>query len=103
MATENSKQLQIELKPEVSQGVYANFAIVANTTSEFVLDFVSMLPGMPKADVRSRVIMTPENVKRLLLALQERVRGYENQFGVIDMHQPEQKDRTIAPFGTGEA
>lgn len=103
MANENQKQLQIELKPEVATGVYSNLAIVANTPSEFVLDFLSMLPGMPKADVRSRIIMTPEHAKRLLLALQDRVRGYESQFGTIDMHQVEPKGRTIAPFGTGEA
>ncbi len=100
---QNQKQLQIELKPEVATGVYSNMAIVANTPSEFVLDFVSMLPGMPKADVRSRIIMTPEHAKRLLFALQERVHGYETQFGTIDLHQPEAKGRTIAPFGTGEA
>lgn len=103
MANENQKQLQIELKPEVATGVYSNLAIVANTPSEFVLDFISMLPGMTKADVRSRIIMTPEHTKRLLFALQERVHGYESQFGQIDMHQVEPKGRTIAPFGTGEA
>lgn len=103
MANENQKSLQIELKPEVASGVYANLAIVANTPSEFVLDFVSMLPGLPKAEVLSRVIMTPEHAKRLLLALQERVTDYERQFGSIEFHQPEgAKGRTIAPFGTGE-
>lgn len=103
MANENQKQLQIELKPEVAKGTYSNLAIIANTPNEFVVDFISMLPGLPKAEVCSRIIMTPENAKRLMLALQERVRGYENQFGNIQLHQPEQRDRTIAPFGTGEA
>lgn len=103
MAQENQKQLQIELKPEVATGVYSNLAIVANTPSEFVIDFVAMLPGLQKAEVRSRVIMTPEHAKRLLGALGERVRGYEEQFGRIDLHNPEPKGRTIAPFGTGEA
>lgn len=103
MAQDNQKQLQIELKQEVAGGVYSNMAIVANTSSEFVLDFVAMLPGLQKAEVRSRIIMTPEHAKRLLGALSERVRGYENQFGTIDLHNPEPKGRTIAPFGTGEA
>lgn len=100
---QEQKQLQIELKPEVATGMYSNLAIVANTPSEFVVDFVAMLPGMAKAEVRSRILLTPEHAKRLLFALQERIRGYESQFGTIDLHQPEQKGRTIAPFGTGEA
>ena len=103
MENEKQKQLQIELMPEVAAGVYSNLAVVANTPSEFVMDFIAMLPGIPKAEVRSRVIMTPEHAKRLLFALQERVNGYEHQFGTINLHQPEQKGRTIAPFGTGEA
>ena len=103
MENEKQKQLQIELKPEVASGVYSNLAVVANTPSEFVMDFIAMLPGIPKAEVRSRVIMTPEHAKRLLFALQERVNGYEHQFGTISLHQPDQKGRTIAPFGTGEA
>ncbi|MCQ2093553.1 MAG: DUF3467 domain-containing protein [Bacteroidaceae bacterium] len=103
---EQKQQLQIELKPEVASGVYSNMAIIANTSSEFVLDFVSMLPGLQKAEVRSRIIMSPEHAKRLLMALNERVRGYEQQFGEIDLHQPQQQEaggRTIAPFGRGEA
>ncbi|MCQ2077904.1 MAG: DUF3467 domain-containing protein [Bacteroidaceae bacterium] len=105
MEKENQKQLQVELKPEVAQGVYSNFAIIANTANEFVADFVSLLPGMPKATVQSRVIMTPENAKRLLFALQERVRGYEQQFGTIELQQQPPKGSTIAPFGMpkGEA
>ena len=100
---QEQKQLQIELKPEVATGMYSNLAVVANTPSEFVIDFVAMLPGMTKAEVRSRILLTPEHAKRLLFAMQERIRGYESQFGTIDLHQPEQKGRTIAPFGTGEA
>ncbi len=103
MENEKQKQLQIELKPDVATGVYSNLAVVANTPSEFVMDFIAMLPGLPKAEVRSRIIMTPEHAKRLLYALQERVNGYERQFGAIDLHQPDPKGRTIAPFGTGEA
>ncbi len=100
MANENQNQLQIELKPEVAQGVYSNFAVVANTKTEFVLDLVAVLPGLPKANVQSRVIMAPEHAKRLMLALTERVRGYEQQFGTIDLQQQAPKGSTIAPFGT---
>lgn len=99
MANENQKQLQIELKPEVAQGVYSNLAVVANTPTEFVMDFISFLPGMQKACVQSRVIMVPEHAKRLLLAMQERVRSYEQQFGTIELQQQPPKGSTIAPFG----
>lgn len=105
MANENQKQLQIELKPEVAQGVYSNFAVISNTATEFVLDLIAFLPGMPKANVQSRVIMAPEHAKRLMFALQERVKGYEQQFGTIELQQQPPKGSTIAPFGMpqGEA
>ena len=62
-------QLQIELKEEVAQGTYANLAIITHSSSEFVLDFVRVLPGLPKAGVQSRVILAPEHAKRLQRAL----------------------------------
>lgn len=102
MDKENNNQLQVEIKPEVASGIYSNFAIVANATSEFVIDFAAFLPGATKAEVRSRIIMTPEHAKRLMMALQKRISDYESQFGKIDLHQPDM-GRTIAPFGTGEA
>ena len=88
-------QIQIDLTPEVAKGIYTNFQIISHSSSEFVLDFVSMLPGIPKASVASRVILAPEHAKRLLGALQE--------FGKIEI--PNKQPRTIAPFGTskGEA
>ncbi len=108
MANEQkNQQLQIELKPEMAQGVYSNLAILTHSSSEFILDFVGMMPGMQKAEVRSRVIMAPEHAKRLLLALQDNVRKYEQQFGEIRMPQPQQPRQggTIAPFNMnpGEA
>ena len=63
-------QLQIELKEEVAQGTYANLAIITHSSSEFVLDFVRVLPGLPKAGVQSRVILAPEHAKRLQRALE---------------------------------
>ena len=107
MANDNqSKQLQIDLKPEVAQGYYANLAIITHSSSEVVLDFISMLPGMPKAEVKTRVVMAPEHAKRLLFALQDNVKKYEDQFGVIQFQQPQHEEpRTIAPFNIkkGEA
>lgn len=95
--------IQIDLTPEVAKGIYTNFQIISHSSSEFVLDFVSMLPGIPKASVASRVILAPEHAKRLLGALQDNVVRYEAEFGKIEI--PNKQPRTIAPFGTnkGEA
>ena len=104
---ENNQQLQIELKPEVAEGTYSNLAILTHSSSEFVADFVQMMPGMQKAQVRSRIIMAPEHAKRLLMALQDNVQKYEKQFGTIRLNQSQQQKegRTIAPFNIkqGEA
>lgn len=99
-APENG-QLQLELPAEVAQGQYANFAIITHSSSDFVLDFAQVLPGVPKATVRSRVILAPEHAKRLLFALQGNVAGYEREYGPIRIPQPEKG--TIAPFGTPKA
>lgn len=95
---ENEEQqgLQIELPQNVAQGEYANFAIITHGSSDFVLDFARVLPGVPKAQVCSRIILAPEHAKRLLGALQENVMRYEREFGTIKI--PNQKPRTIAPF-----
>ena len=96
-------QLQIELPQDVAQGEYANFAIITHSTSDFVLDFARVLPGVPKAQVKSRVILAPEHAKRLLGALQENIVRYEREYGTIRI--PNQEPRTIAPFSIpkGEA
>ena len=83
MIENKDNQLQIELKEDVAQGTYSNLAIIAHSTSEFVIDFVRMVPGVPKAQVKSRIIMTPENAKRLAVALQDNIMRYEAQFGEI--------------------
>jgi len=100
---QQSGQLQIELPQDVAQGEYANFAIITHSSSDFVLDFARVLPGMPKSQVKSRVILAPEHAKRLLAALQENIVRYEREFGPIKI--PNKEPRTIAPFpvGKGEA
>ena len=95
-----SGQLQIELPQDVAQGEYANFAIITHSSSDFVIDFARVLPGVPKAQVKSRVILAPEHAKRLLGALQENIVRYEREFGQIKI--PNQEPRTIAPFPTGK-
>ena len=103
MSENKNNQLQIELSQEVAQGEYANFAIITHSSSDFIIDFARVLPGLPKAQVKSRVILAPEHAKRLLGALQENIVRYEREFGPIKI--PQQETRTIAPFpvGKGEA
>ncbi len=68
-------QINIELKEDVAQGTYSNLAIITHSSSEFVLDFVRVMPGIPKAEVKSRIILTPEHAKRLLHALKRTLRS----------------------------
>ena len=101
----NQQGFQLELRPEVAMGEYANLALITHSSSDFILDFARMLPGVPKPQVRSRVIMAPEHAKRLLMALQENIYKYEQQFGKIQIPQQQGQPRTISPFGgdKGEA
>lgn len=75
--------LNIELSEEVAEGVYSNLAIITHSTSEFVMDFIRIMPGVPKAKVKSRVVMTPEHAKRLMRALADNISKYESVHGVI--------------------
>ena len=98
-------QLQIELSPEVAEGTYANLAIITHSSAEFVVDFIRMLPGLPKANVKSRVVLAPEHAKRLLFALQDNIEKYEKAFGTINlpgMPAADGDDRTATPFGIAE-
>jgi hypothetical protein len=76
-------QINVELNEEVAQGIYSNLAIITHSSAEFVLDFVRVMPGVPKAKVQSRIILTPEHAKRLLLALQDNIAKYEAVHGKI--------------------
>jgi hypothetical protein len=78
-------QLQVELKDEIAQGTYANLAIITHSSSEFILDFIRVMPGLPKAGVQSRIILAPEHAKRLLRALEDNIRKYEATFGIVDL------------------
>ncbi|WP_020567232.1 DUF3467 domain-containing protein [Neolewinella persica] len=87
MADEKKKpqgnQLNIELPEDIAEGIYSNLAIIAHSNSEFVVDFVRIVPNAPKAKVKSRVILTPQHAKRLLSALADNIKKYEKQFGPI--------------------
>jgi hypothetical protein len=76
-------EINIELSEETAQGTYANLAIISHSNSEFVLDFVRLMPGVTKAKVQSRIILTPEHAKRLLAALQDNVLKYESIHGKV--------------------
>lgn len=76
-------QLNIELKEEMAEGVYSNLAVITHSPAEFVIDFIRVMPGLPKAPVKSRVILTPEHAKRLYNALQDNLQKYEAVFGPI--------------------
>lgn len=82
----NENQIQIELTEEIAQGTYSNLAIISHSTSEFVIDFVRIVPGIPKAKVKSRIILTPEHAKRLLLALGDNIDKFEKMNGNIPVN-----------------
>lgn len=106
---ENEKQeISLDLKPEIAKGSYSNLAIITHSRSEFIIDFAEMLPGLPKPEITNRLIMTPEHAKRLLLAIQDNIIKYENQFGIINVNAAEgqQKGGTFniedfGPFNNG--
>ena len=84
-------QVNIELPEDIAEGIYSNLAIISHSNSEFVVDFVRMMPNMPQAKVKSRIILTPEHAKRFLSALADNVRKYEQQFGVV-------QENDVPPF-----
>ena len=101
MDQKNQNQLNIELSPEVAEGIYSNLAIISHSTSEFVLDFIRLMPGTPKANVKSRIILTPEHTTLLLFALQDNIAKFEAQNGKIRI--PDNSMLPPVPTGFGEA
>jgi len=77
------QQINVELSEEMAEGVYANLAMIAHSNSEFILDFIRLMPGVPKAKVKARIILTPEHAQRLLAALRDNIRKYEESYGDI--------------------
>ncbi|MDO5509798.1 MAG: DUF3467 domain-containing protein [Weeksellaceae bacterium] len=90
--------LDIEINNETASGVYSNLALINHSGTEFVVDFIQVMPGMPKAQVKSRVVLTPQHAKRFLRALNENVHRFESQFGEIKDHES-----TAMPFSFGPA
>ena len=108
MENDNKQQLSLELKPEVAKGTYSNLAIITHFHSEFIIDFATILPGLPKPDITNRIVMTPEHAKRLMSALIDNISKYESNFGPIDMGgRNQQKENTFnlgdfTPFTGGK-
>ncbi|PKP54222.1 MAG: DUF3467 domain-containing protein [Bacteroidetes bacterium HGW-Bacteroidetes-1] len=80
---DNKNQINIELSEEIAEGIYSNLAIITHSHSEFVIDFVKLMPGVQKAKVKSRIILTPEHAKRLHKALVDNLKKYESVHGLI--------------------
>lgn len=95
MEKEPQNQIQIELPEDVAQGIYANLAVITHSTSEFVIDFIRVLPGIPKHKVQSRIILTPEHAKRLLMALTDNINQFEKMSGTIKVDLPSSDYRPV--------
>lgn len=102
MENENNKPqgLNIEIDKETASGTYSNLAMINHSNTEFVVDFIQMMPGMPKAQVKSRIILTPQHAKRVLNALRDNVQKYERQFGEIkDLDPQHHLPTNFGPIG----
>jgi len=95
---DKQQQIQVELDEKAAEGIYSNFVLTAHTASEFVLDFARMLPGVKKAKVFARIIMTPQSAKSLYIVLSRTIEKYESTYGKIPMPQ-QGEDRDGQPIG----
>ena len=95
----SSQQLDVELEENIAEGVYTNLAIVNYSISEFVIDFISIMPGVPKSRVKSRVILTPQNAKRLLKAMEDNVYEFEDIHGEIKEYEQPSLPLSFGPTG----
>jgi len=80
----NQNKIDIELPEEVADGIYSNLAVITHSNAEFIIDFIRILPGVPRAKVKSRILLTPQHAKRLMKALQDNINKFESSFGKIN-------------------
>lgn len=99
MIDNKSNPINIEINDETAQGIYSNLAVITHSSSEFILDFVRVMPGVPKAQVKSRIILTPDHAKRLLLALQDNIAKYEANMGTIKLGESQGNPPFSMNFG----
>ena len=95
---QNPNKLNIELVEEVAEGIYCNLSIISHMPTEFIFDFVRMTPGVPKAKVKSRIIMNPIQAKSLMRVLTNNIKKYEANFGTIKENQ----GSNLPPINFGE-
>lgn len=93
------KKINIELDEAMAQGTYSNLAIINHSVSEFVVDFVNVMPGTPKSKVKSRIILTPQHAKRLAKALSDNIKRFENAHGVIKDYEKQPIPLNFGPTG----
>jgi hypothetical protein len=93
------QQVNIEIGEKESEGIYSNFVLIAHSPSEFILDFARMLPGLPKAKVFARIVMTPQHAKLLFNALEENIKKYEDRFGKVKLISPAPGKEDGRPVG----
>lgn len=101
MSNEKTQELNIEIGEKEAEGIYSNLAIISHSPSEFVIDFIKILPGVPKAKVQSRIIMTPSHAKMLLFALRDNLEKYERAFGEVKLHPAPNFGQMSMPKGQG--
>ena len=92
-------QINIELDEAVAQGIYSNLAIINHSVSEFVLDFISVMPGVPKSKVKSRIVLTPQHAKRLAKAISDNVHRFEKAHGEIKDYEKPPMPLNFGPTG----
>ena len=97
--TNQEKQMNIAIDENIADGIYSNLAIINHSTSEFIVDFITVMPGAPKARVKARVILTPEHVKRFNKALGENIQRFEKVNGNIETNEPPPIPLNFGPAG----
>ena len=97
--SDNQKQLNIAVDESVANGIYSNLAIINHSSSEFIVDFITVMPGAPKAKVTSRIILTPEHAKRFKKALEDNIMRYENANGEIKIKESPNIPLNFGPAG----
>lgn len=96
---QQQNQINIELDEKIAEGIYSNLAIINHSNTEFVVDFVTIMPGIPKAKVKSRIVLTPQHAKRLLKALGENIHRFELSHGEIKEGDAPQIPLNFGPTG----
>lgn len=100
---DNKEQARIDISEDVAQGIYSNLVVVSHSSSDFMMDFVQLFPGMPAPKVRSRVILSPEHAKELMLLLNENIERFEERYGKITLQKKDVPSIEMFNTPKGEA